>query len=198
MKGFARREFQLVLLRRMADYQPGLVEDAIRSLGASRTEMREVNARWQRVLRSRTFPRGRRRYEAVLGPPVAVEERPIGDVACAVAWWRPFPLWPGLRFEIMMGPDGSVMQEWLVRDEGVPVPRLDTVDDLVPWSCVAGDVDARFGAVAHQDGEVPSRWHATITGPDGAVLVAHFVWGLLQTVESVGNEPWPGAPPTLG
>ncbi|GGT91278.1 hypothetical protein [Actinomadura citrea] len=185
MKGFARREFQLVLLRRMADYQPGLVEDAIRSLGASRTEMREVNARWQRILRSRTFPRGRRRYETVLGPPAGVEERPIGDVACEVAWWPPLALWPGLRFEIMMGPDGTVMQEWLVRDDGVPVPPLETVDDLAPWSCVVGDLDARFGAVAHQDGEVPSRWHATLTGPDGTAFVAHFVWGLLQTVESI-------------
>ncbi|WP_433467678.1 hypothetical protein [Spirillospora sp. CA-128828] len=189
MKGFARREFQLVLLRRMADYQPGLVEDAMRSLDASRTEMRSVNARWQRIVRSRTFPRGRRRYEAVLGPPAAVEERPIGDVACEVAWWPPLSLWPGLRFEIMMGPDGAVMHEWLVRDDGVPVPRLKSVHDLVPWSCVVGDVDERFGAVAHQDGEVPSRWHATLTGPDGATYAAHFVWGLLQTVVSVRAGP---------
>ncbi|SFO65935.1 hypothetical protein [Actinomadura madurae] len=184
MKGFARREFQLVLLRRMADYQPELVEDAMRSLGADRTEMREINARWQRIVRSRTFPRGRRRYEAVLGP-ATVAERRIGDVVCDVARWPPFPLWPGLRFEILMAPDGTVVHEWLVRDEGAPVPRLETVDDLVPWSCVVGDVDERFGAVAHQDGDAPSRWHATLTAPDGTTYVAHFVWGLLQTVVSV-------------
>ncbi|MGP4026993.1 hypothetical protein [Actinomadura sp. 3N407] len=183
MKGFARREFQLVLLRRMADYQPGLVEDAMRELGASRTEMREVNARWQRILRSRTFPRGLRRYEAVLGPPASVAQRRLGDVACDVARWPPLTLWPGLRFEIMMAPDGSVMHEWLVRD-GVPAPRLETVDDLVPWSCVVGDVDECFGTVAHQDGDVPSRWHATIT-TSGDTYVAHFVWGLLQTVVGI-------------
>lgn len=184
VKGFARREFQLVLLRRMADYQPGLVEDAMRELGASRIEMREVNARWQRVLRSRAFPRGRRRYEAVLGPPTGTEQRRIGDVTCEIAWWAPLSLWPGLRFEIMLGVDGSVAHEWLVRDDGVPVPRLDTVDDLVPWSCVVGDLGARFGALAHQDGDAPSRWHATLTTPDGT-FAAHFVWGLLQTVDSV-------------
>lgn len=156
----------------------------MRSLDASRTEMRDVNARWQRILRSRTFPRGRRRHETVLGPPAAVEERRIGDVACEVAWWPPLTLWPRLRFEVMTGPDGSVVQEWLVRDDGVP-PRLDTVDDLVPWSCVVDDVDQRFGTVAHQDGEVPSRWHATFSAPDGGAYVAHFVWGLLQTVRSV-------------
>ncbi|TDB86409.1 hypothetical protein E1264_18070 [Actinomadura sp. KC216] len=184
MKGFARREFQLVLLRRMADYQPGLVEDAMRALEASRTEMREVNARWQRILRSRTFPRGRRRYEAVLGPPGGVEEHRIGDVTCEVAWWTGLSLWPGLRFEIMLAPDGSVAHEWLARASDVPVPRLGTVDDLVPWSCVVGDVAARFGSVAHQDGDAPSRWHATLTTP-GGTFAAHFVWGLLQAVDSV-------------
>ncbi|GAA0581474.1 hypothetical protein [Actinomadura livida] len=183
MKGFARREFQLVLLRRMADYQPGLVEDAVRGLGASRTEMREANARWQRILRSRTFPRGLRRYEAVLGP-AAVRELRIGDVSCDVARWPPLTLWPGLAFEIVLAPDGSVVREWLVRDDGVPVPRMETVDDLVPWSCVVGDVSERFEAVTHQDGDAPSRWHATLTTPDGT-YVAHFVWGLLQVVAAI-------------
>ncbi|TDB87889.1 hypothetical protein [Actinomadura sp. 7K534] len=183
MKGFARREFQLVLLRRMADYQPGLVEDAVRGLGASRTEMREVNARWQRILRSRTFPRGLRRYEAVLGP-AAVRELRIGDVSCDVARWPPLTLWPGLAFEVVLAPDGSVVREWLVRDDGVPVPRLETVDDLVPWTCVVGDVSERFEAVTHQDGDAPSRWHATLTTPDGT-YVAHFVWGLLQAVAAI-------------
>ncbi|WP_131739816.1 hypothetical protein [Actinomadura roseirufa] len=182
MEGFARREFQLVLLRRMADYQPGLVEEAVRALGASRTEMREVNARWQRIVRSRTFPRGRRRYEAVLGPPSVTGERRSGDVACATAGWPPLPLWPGLRFEIVLAPDGTVAQEWLVREAGVPVPRLESAADLAPWSCVVGDLDARFGAVAHRDGDAPGRWQAVFTTPDGSTHVAHFVWGLLQTV----------------
>ncbi|WP_231334741.1 hypothetical protein [Actinomadura graeca] len=169
----------------MADYQPAMAEDAARALGASRTEMREVNARWQRIRRSRTFPRGRRRYEAVLGPAADVERRAVGDVSCEVAWWPPLPLWPGLRFEIVMAPDGSVMQEWLVRDAGVPVPRLESAADLVPWSCVIGDLEARFGTVAHQDGDAPGRWHVTFTTPDGSSYVAHFVWGLLQAVAAV-------------
>lgn len=181
MKGFARREFQLVLLRRMADYRPGLVEDAMRSLGADRTEMREVNARWQRMLRSRSFPGGRRRYEAVLGPPT-VEPRRIGDVPCAVARWQPFPLWPDLCFEILMAPDGTVLHEWLVRAPGAPAPRLRSVDDLVPWTCVVGDVGAAFPGAEHKDGDAPSRWQVVLTMPDGTSRTAHFVWGLLQDV----------------
>ena len=181
MKGFARREFQLVLLRRMADYQPGLVEDAMRALGATRTEMRQVNARWQRIVRSRAFPPGRRRHESVLGPP-AVHEHRIGDVTCEIARWPALALWPGLRFEVVTGPDGTLLREWLVRDEHAPVPRLDTVDDLVPWSCVVGDVAGRFADVVHRVGDAPSRWQSTIT-TSGGTHVAHFVWGLLQTVE---------------
>src|SRR3569833_2326420 len=87
MKGFARREFQLVLLRRMADYQPDLVAAAMRSLDATRTEMRAVNARWQRILRSSRFPGGERRLRMVLGPPAAGAGRRVGGVACRTDWW---------------------------------------------------------------------------------------------------------------
>ncbi|MEU6034867.1 hypothetical protein ABZ801_05620 [Actinomadura sp. NPDC047616] len=186
MKGFARREFQLVLLRRMADYQPDLVAGAVRALGSSRTEMREVNARWQRIVRSRTFPPGRRRHEAVLGPPAGTREQRIGDAVCEAAWWPPFALWPDLRFEILVGPGGSVLHEWLVRPDDAAVPQVRGVGDLEPWCCVVGDLERWFGDVRHHPGEVPSRWHAGFTTADGESYVAHFVWGLLQQVVSVG------------
>jgi hypothetical protein len=186
MKGFARREFQLVLLRRMADYQPDLVAEAARSLDASRTEMREVNARWQRMVRSRSFPHARARLAAVLGPPTEEEDQRLGEVPCRVERW-PLTLWPDLRYETLTAPDGTVLQEWLVRARHSPVPRLTKVDDLLPWSCVVGDLDQSFDNVRHQAGEVPSRWHATFTTPEDreATFVAHFVWGLLQTVIAV-------------
>ncbi|GAA3981006.1 hypothetical protein GCM10022384_32820 [Streptomyces marokkonensis] len=40
---FNPRDFQLVLLRRMADHNPGPVEDARRELGASIADMREAD-----------------------------------------------------------------------------------------------------------------------------------------------------------
>ena len=43
---FTEREVQLVLLRRMADLQAPLVEEALRRLGSSRSELREANRRW--------------------------------------------------------------------------------------------------------------------------------------------------------
>jgi hypothetical protein len=202
MKGFARREFQLVLLRRMADYQPDLVAAAMRSLGATRTEMRQVNARWQRILRSARFPGGERRLRMVLGPPAGGVDRRVGDVTCRTDWWE-LSLWPDLRFEVLIGPDGAVLHEWLVRPEGDPVPRLDGVADLTPWSCVVSDVAERFAPVRHQADTLPSRWQVTFSAPEvgakgvdtehaeegaGAEgktrsYVAYFVWGLLQVVE---------------
>jgi hypothetical protein len=190
MNGFGRREFQLVLLRRMADYQPDLVASAVRSLDASHTESRQVNARWQRILRSSRFPGGERRLRLVLGPPEGDADRRWGDVICHAAWWT-LPLWPDLRFEVLLGPDGSILHEWLIRPEAASAPRLGNVSDLTPWSYVVSDVAARFAPAQHQADTVPSRWHVTFSAPDcdGArSYVAHFVWGLLQTVEELpGN-----------
>jgi hypothetical protein len=169
----------------MADYQPDLVTAAARSLEASRTEMRDVNARWQRMRRSPAFPNGRRRLAVVLGPPVHEEIRCLGDVECEIARW-PLWLWPGLLYEVLTAPDGTVLQEWLVRAPDVPVPELETVADLAPWSCVVGDMDRLFAPVEHSPGEVPSRWHVGFSA-DGAAYVAHFVWGLLQAVEMTGS-----------
>ncbi len=192
MKGFARREFQLVLLRRMADYQPDLVAAAMRELGSSRTEMREVNARWQRILRSRRFPGGERRLRTVLGPPAGGADRRLGAVVCRSDWW-PLSLWPDLRFEALIGPDGTVLHEWLVRPGDQPAPRLDGVEDLTPWSCVVGDVAERFAPAEHHADTLPSRWQVSFTA-QGDAYVAHFVWGLLQAVSPASPEV--GAAPT--
>lgn len=103
INGFATTEFQLVLLRRMADFNPELVEQAVSRLGSSRAELQEANKRWQAMIRSPRFPHGARRYTAVLGPPQAVLPRPIGDLTCTAQHWV-LPLWPDLRFEILLGP----------------------------------------------------------------------------------------------
>src|ERR1700754_2990992 len=78
MKGFARREFQLVLLRRMADFQRDLVEDAYTAIGLTRREYLAAHTRWQRMLRSRRAPRGIDLYRAVLGPPDTERTQQLG------------------------------------------------------------------------------------------------------------------------
>ncbi|MEV0036969.1 hypothetical protein [Streptomyces sp. NPDC050804] len=176
---FGPLEFQLVLLRRMADHQPELVDDARRELGVSLSEMREANRRWQAMVRA---PRGRgalSRYRSVLGEPELTFRRAVGDLECDALLW-PVPLWPGLRFEVMVAPGGAVWNEWLVRAPGAAGPEPRTAEDLRPWSCTVDEVARAFPPARPMEGGAPTRLRLAFTLPGGGSGVAEFTWGLLQ------------------
>ena len=178
-------EFPLVLLRRMADYQPRLVEEARGRLGYDVSEMRAVNATWQRMLRSRGSRGALGQLHAVLGRPVEVVERKVGDVACRCEQWEvPEQIWPGLRFEAFVGPGGMLLKEHLVRAPGVPRPTLRSLSDLTAWSCVLGDVAVELGPLRQLEGSAPTRDLALVEVDDGAgermTVATEFVYGLLQ------------------
>lgn len=178
---FGPADFQLVLLRRMADHQPDLVAEALRALRASRTDMREANRRWQARLHARTFPKGESRYRTVLGPPESVRDRRHGDLTFRAALW-PVPLWPDLRFEVLTSA-GTVWNEWLVRAPEAEPPRLDTVADLTPWSCTVDDAARAFPPATPLPPDAPTRARMALTDPEtGSRVLAHFTWGLLQYV----------------
>ncbi|MFG3493988.1 hypothetical protein [Streptomyces sp. NPDC047928] len=186
---FGPLDFQLVLLRRMADHQPGLVEDARRELGVSIGDMREANRRWQAMVRS---PRARgalARYRSVLGEPESRVRRRIGDLDCEAVQW-PVPLWPDLRFEVLTAPDGrSVWNEWLVRAVGATRPDLRTVADLRPWACTVDEVARAFPPARPLEGSAPTRWRLAFTPPGGGSAVAEFTWGLLQRLVQAPDGP---------
>ncbi|MEU5519600.1 hypothetical protein ABZ759_02555 [Streptomyces sp. NPDC047860] len=190
---FTPRDFQLVLLRRMADHNPGPVEDARRELGASLADMREANRRWQAMVRS---PRPRpalSRYRSVLGEPESRTPRRVGDLDCEAWQWR-LPLWPDLRFEVLSpAAGGAVWNEWLVRAPGTPAPVLRTVEDLTPWSCTVDEAARAFAPARPLEGTAPTRWGLAFTAPDttGAPhqVVAEFTWGLLQRTAINGRRP---------
>jgi len=183
---FTPLDFQLVLLRRMADHNPGLVEDARHALGVSIADMREANKRWQAMIRS---PRARTpasRYRSVLGAPETVLTRKVGDLECE-AWLWPVPLWPDLRFEALLAPNGStVWNEWLIRAPEAEGPDLRTLEDLTPWSCTVDEAARAFPPARPLEGTAPTRWGLTFTAPDEKgvrrEVVAEFTWGLLQRV----------------
>jgi hypothetical protein len=182
---FTPLDFQLVLLRRMADHNPDLVERARHELGVSVAGMREANRRWQAWTRA---PRSRgtaARYRSVLGAPESVTARRVGELACEALRW-PLPLWPGLRFEALLGPDGAVWNAWLVRAPGAAAPDLRTLEDLVPWSCTVDEVARAFAPARPLEGTAPTRWGLAFTAPDAAgtprECAAEFTWGLLQRV----------------
>ena len=65
MQGLARREFCLVLLRRMADTRPDLVADALPRLAADGAEARAAHQRWQALQHSRASGPGTHRSTGV-------------------------------------------------------------------------------------------------------------------------------------
>ncbi|RDD86825.1 hypothetical protein DVZ84_22230 [Streptomyces parvulus] len=180
---FTPRDFQLVLLRRMADHNPGPVEDARRELGASLTEMREANKRWQAMLRSPRSRSAAARYRSVLGEPESSAPRRIGDLECEARQWA-LPLWPDLRFEVLVADGGAVWNEWLVRAPGAAAPDLRTLDDLTPWSCTVDEAARAFAPARPLQGSAPTRWGLAFTAPDRDgvrhEVIAEFTWGLLQ------------------
>ncbi|MEV7170573.1 hypothetical protein AB0O18_12830 [Streptomyces sp. NPDC093224] len=182
MTSFGPDAFQLVLLRRMADFQPELAEEARRRLGATPADQREANKRWQAMVRSR---RALARYRSVLGPPESAEPRRIGDLECEALLW-PLPLWPDLRFEVLAAPDGAVWNEWLVRAPGAPGPVLESPEDLLPWSATVDEVARAFAPVRPMEGTAPTRWRLAFAAR-GRPCTAEFTYGLLQRV-SPGPE----------
>ncbi|MEW2545080.1 hypothetical protein AB0910_04740 [Streptomyces sp. NPDC047002] len=163
---FGPLSFQLVLLRRMADHQPDLADEARRALGASRADLREANRRWQAMVRS---PRGRgarARYLSVLGEPERALRRQVGELECEALQW-PVPLWPDLRFEIMVAPGGAVWNEWLVRAEGAPAPVLATAADLRPWGCTVDELARAFPPARPLEGTAPTRFGLAFRAPAG-------------------------------
>lgn len=181
---FGPLAFQLVLLRRMADHQPALVDEARHALGVSQAELREANKRWQAMVRS---PRARgalARYRSVLGPAERTFPRRVGDLDCEVFQWR-VPLWPELRFEVTAAPGGVVWNEWLVRAAGAAAPPLRTAADLRPWAFTVDEVARAFPPARPLEGTAPTRSGLALTAQDGpaggrSAYVAEFTWGLLQ------------------
>ena len=189
---FTPLDFQLVLLRRMADHNPGLVEDARHELGVSIADMREANRRWQAMLHA---PRSRSttsRYRSILGAPESVTPRRIGDLSCEALLW-PVPLWPDLRFEVLVAPNGVAWNEWLVRAPGAAGAEPRTLDDLRPWSCTVDEVARAFAPARPLEGTAPTRWGLAFTAPDASGVprkcAAEFTWGLLQRVGVSGERP---------
>ncbi|MFB7862308.1 hypothetical protein [Streptomyces sp. NPDC056069] len=173
---FGPYEFQLVLLRRMADHQAGLVEEALRELGATRAEMREANKRWQARAHARQGPGEFERYRQALGDPES--RQPVrGD---SEAWAWPVPLWPDLRFTVLVGPRRAVWSRSLTRAPGAAPPELRTAEDLRPWRCTIDEVWRAFRDVELREGAAPTLARLDFTLPDGGRGAAEFAWGLLQ------------------
>lgn len=184
--GYARREFTLMLLRRMADFQPALVADAYSRLGASRAQYLAAHQRWQTLLRSSRAPQGMRLYRAVLGPPDTEYPVVCGDLTVTAYAWRLPVLWPTLRWRVLVGVDDVVLAGELIRAPGAAGPDVTDVGRLAPWSCVLAEILAGVPGA----GEVPADTPAhSIVDVDGGYRL-WFAHGLLQSVGRGAGDPY--------
>jgi hypothetical protein len=184
VRGLARREFCLVLLRRMADVRPDLVAEALPRLGATRAEAHAAHTRWQALHHAPRAPGGLALRTAVLGRPEELEDRRFGDFDVQVRRWS-LPLWPHLWWEVVSGPGGSVLHEHLARAPGSPVPPA-AAGDLRVWEHVLDDVVVLPGAESVDPGVV-TRWEVHLPAGERAL----FVWGLLQRVDQAARRRAP-------
>jgi hypothetical protein len=188
VKGFARYEFQLMLLRRMADFQPELVRSAYGEMGATKAQYLAAHVRWQRMLRSPRAPRGFDLVRAVLGPSDGERSGSAGDLALVVHTWRLAALWPDLRWECVVTTDHALLGAGLARAADADPPNLPPLGRLAPWSCVLADVLARYPRARRLDSDTADRWPMEITTAHGRSYRLVFVHGLFQTVTRVGGR----------
>ncbi|MBF8184686.1 hypothetical protein ITP53_02775 [Nonomuraea sp. K274] len=175
---FGVRQFELALMHRMRDLNPGRVEDALHDMGASRAELRAAHTQWTQMAHSTRAPKGMAALRMALGPPPYRGAAPFGSLTCDVARWV-LPSWPDLEFEVLLGPGGEVWNQWFVRPGG---DTALTFADLVPWGCVVADIGASFPGASQTEGLAPHHW--AIDFPhNGTHYRARFVYGLYQRLD---------------
>ncbi|HEY5783971.1 MAG TPA: hypothetical protein VIT65_04270 [Microlunatus sp.] len=185
MRDFGPWEFQLMLLRRMADFQPGLVSAALNEMGATRAQQRAAHHRWQQLVRSARFDHGIPGIRAALGPPESDAERDTSYGPVRVQRWRLPSLWPDLRWSVLSGLTGTVLRSELVRFRAREPALPSSTSPPAPWSLVVADTAARLAH--HRDDTITSRTVLWLPSRDRDSLRLTFVWGLLQ--EAVPADP---------
>ena len=176
---FGPLDFQLVLLRRMADHQPGLVEDARHELGASIADMREANKRWQAMLRSSRSRGALARYRSVLGAPESVARAGSAIWSARRSCGRSRS-GPGCASRCWRGPAGRCGTSGWSGRRAYRAPTCASEADLRPWSCTVDEAARAFAPARPMEGSAPTRRQLALTLPGGEERVAEFTWGLLQ------------------
>jgi hypothetical protein len=180
-----RNDFQLYLLSRMR--AASAVDQALKSLGCTRHDA--FIARKKAVAYGfEELGHPARLYVQVLGEPdeSRMQEDPPKQFAGSMQLRFRLPVWPDFDFVVREDESGTAWNPEVARARAIPVPPIESADDLAAWRLVKPEVTARFGRPKTSDAW--SGWEDLIYrmpirqgGVPERVLVA-FDFGLLQSV----------------
>ncbi|MGW0249863.1 hypothetical protein ACWDYH_24870 [Nocardia goodfellowii] len=179
----AFREYQLAMLAPMCESAPAQALAVLEAADASRAEA-EVAAERRRW----AIPTTVDEYRTVWGVPdwEGVDEPRDGRQMRYARWDLTF--WPGLQIELSQLWPTTVIFRRFVRRPEVPSPRIESLEDLAPWSCTVGELDRSvFGPIENVDGfgAVGDVYAFTASDPDcgrDRIYWAYVDWSLLQSV----------------
>ncbi|WP_327141051.1 hypothetical protein [Nocardia sp. NBC_01327] len=182
-------DFQLSMLHAMCQSAPAQAAELLDRIGATHADTSIAEARWWFGNATNNFTT-LTEYVSAWGAPDSESIERDGDRETRSARWD-LPFWPGMQFEFTAIGRYPRLFHRLLRQPGVPVPQLDSIVDLAPWSCTEEeflnsglgpfDDDIDLGSTGH-------RFDFEAVDPDSGrwrPYRALFDWGLLQSVEPV-------------
>ncbi|WP_458688867.1 hypothetical protein [Nocardia tengchongensis] len=181
-------DFQLSMLHPMCKSAPTQAAGLLDRIGATSADTEVAQARWWFGDATNNFTTIAE-YVTAWGAPNSEGNEHYGEREIRSAQWD-LPFWPGMQFEFRaMGPRHLFHR--MVRKPGVPVPRLDSIEDLIPWSCTKDEFLGSGLGPFDEDidlGTIGNRIDFEAVDPESGrrrPYRARFDWCLLQSVEPV-------------
>ncbi|MCU1644712.1 MAG: hypothetical protein JWN03_4987 [Nocardia sp.] len=182
-------DFQLSMLHPMCRSAPAQAAELLDRIGATRADTAIAEARWWFGNATNNFTTITE-YVSAWGAPDSENIEGDGARETRSARWD-LPFWPGMQFEFTAIGRYPRLFHRLLRQPGVPVPQLDSIDNLTPWSCTQAEfLNSGLGPF-DQDidlGSIGNRIDFEAVDPESGrrrPYRALFDWGLLQSVEPV-------------
>ncbi|WP_369636978.1 hypothetical protein [Nocardia sp. JMUB6875] len=184
----ALRDFQLSILHPMCTSAPTEAVGLLDRIGATYADTAVAQARWWFGDATNNFTTIAE-YVTAWGAPDSEEVERYGEREIQSARWD-LPFWPGMQFEFRaIGP--RLLFHRMLRKPGVAVPRLDSIADLIPWSCTKEEFLGSGLGPFDEDrdlGSIGNRIDFEAVDPQSGrrrPYRARFDWDLLQSVEPV-------------
>lgn len=181
-------DFQLSMLHSMCRSAPAQAAELLERVVATHADTAIAETRWWFGDATNNFTT-LAEYATDWGTPDSEHIELYGESEVRSARWD-LPFWPGMQFEFRAVGPRHILHR-LLRKPGVPVPQLDSVTDLTPWSCTQEEfLNSGLGPFVEDIdlGSTGHRYEFEAADPESGHRRSYralFDWGLLQSVEPV-------------